>query len=68
MLIPNAIKYSLKYSKTSMTQATIPFKSLGNSSDSSRKQIFRGNLGAFSYFIIKMYFVCIECTQHAVIL
>ena len=34
------------------------FESLGDSSNSSRKQIFRGILGKFSYFIMKLYVVC----------
>ena len=37
------------------------FESVGNSSDSSRKQIFMDILWKFSYFIIKIYVVCIHC-------
>ena len=36
------------------------FGSPGNSSQGSRKQIFSDILGKFSYFIMKMYIVCIH--------
>ena len=41
------------------------FESLGNSSDSSREQIYRDILGGiFFYYIKKMYFVC---TRHFIV-
>ena len=61
------------YSKTSMTRkrmARLPrliqtrFRSLGNSSDSSRKQIFRDILGKFSFFIMNIYGVYLLKAPH----
>ena len=41
-----------------MDDSKLVFESVGNSSDSSRKQTFRDILGKFSYSIMKMYVVC----------
>ena len=38
----------------------VVFEFLGNSSNNSRKQIFRDILANFSYFIMKM---CVVCTH-----